>query len=204
MYTVGLVLFPGSNCDEETYHFLNSYVGLKVNKIWHKDTNIQRHDMYVLPGGFSYGDYLRPGKLATFSPALIDIRKHVSASQCKIIGICNGFQILCELGLLPGTLRQNLNCQFICKTVSIYDTQETYRVPIAHGEGNYYHPNPEKLNVAYRYTNNPNGSTDSIAALYNWSGNVLGMMPHPERAFKSYHASKDGYKIFDNFGLKML
>lgn len=204
MYTIGLVIFPGSNCDNETYDFLRSYKGLKINKIWHKDTNIQQHDMYVLPGGFSYGDYLRPGKLATFSPALVDIKKHVQSSQSKIIGICNGFQILCELGLLPGTLRKNENCRFVCKTVSIYDTQETYSVPIAHGEGNYYNTHPESLNVAYRYTDNPNGSTDSIAGLYNWSGNVLGMMPHPERAFKPYHSSQDGFKIFDNFGLKML
>lgn len=204
MYTVGLVIFPGSNCDNETFEFLQTYVGFKVSKIWHKETKVPKHDMYVFPGGFSYGDYLRPGKLATLSPALKDIHYHVSKQDSKALGICNGFQILCELGLLPGTLMKNKNCNFICKTVDIKDTQEIYRIPIAHGEGNFYHPNPEDINVAYRYVNNPNGSTDNIAGVYNNAGNVLGMMPHPERAFKSYHSSKDGYKIFDNFGLRLL
>ena len=204
MYTVGLVIFPGSNCDQETYDFLQTYVGVKVNKIWHKDTHIKPHDLYVLPGGFSYGDYLRPGKLASMSPALVEIEQHVRTKDRKILGICNGFQILCEIGLLPGTLRQNNNLQFICKLVTITNGRSNFQIPIAHGDGNYYHPNPEELDVAYTYNDNPNGSTNDIAGIYNLQRNVLGMMPHPERAFKSFHESKDGYKIFENFAKGVL
>jgi len=202
MYTVGVIIFPGSNCDAETVDFLNTYTGLRVNRIWHKDTNIKMHDMYVFPGGFSYGDYMRAGKLATFSPAVAEIEKHIRLYEKKALGICNGFQILCELNLLPGTLRQNENLQFICKPVTIYNEDEDYTVPIAHGMGNYYHPHPELVNVAYRYSDNPNGSTNNIAGVYNHRGNVLGLMPHPERAFKHYHVSQDGYKILENFATK--
>jgi len=196
---IGVIIFPGSNCDLETVEFLSSYVGLNVKRIWHKETNIKPHYMYVFPGGFSYGDYMRAGKLATFSPALKEIVKHIKTGKSRALGICNGFQILCEMSLLPGTLTKNKDCKFICKTLDINDEHSTYKLPVAHGQGNYYHPNPESLNVAYRYTDNINGSTDSIAGLYNWGGNVLGMMPHPERAFKYFHPSQDGFKIFDKF-----
>lgn len=196
---IGVVIFPGSNCDSETLEFLSHYVGIKVNKIWHKETNIKKHFMYIFPGGFSYGDYMRAGKLATFSPALKEIYNHITNENSKALGICNGFQILCEMKILPGTLLKNENCQFICKTVEISNSTGKYMIPIAHGQGNYYHPNPETINVAYTYTDNPNGSVSNIAGIYNEKENVLGMMPHPERAFKLFHASQDGFKILDQF-----
>lgn len=199
MYNIGLVIFPGSNCDAETYDFLKSFPDVKVTKIWHKETELKRQDMYILPGGFSYGDYLRPGKLASMSPALTEINRHATIVDSKVLGICNGFQILCEMGLLPGTLRKNNNLQFICKTVNITCGYRSYDIPIAHGDGNFYCEKPEYLNVAYWYTNNPNGSTNDIAGIYNRKGNVLGMMPHPERAWKEYHASQHGIQILENF-----
>ena len=158
--------------------------------------------MYVLPGGFSYGDYLRAGALANLSPIVKELKK----TDRKILGICNGFQILCEAGLLPGTLRINSTEKFICKPMDIitWPVHNQRRIPIAHAEGNYYHPNPAKLveeqKVAYTYygyENNPNGSTRGICGIRN--NNVLGMMPHPERAFESYHCSQDGFKILEDF-----
>ena len=200
MIKVGVVIFPGTNCDKETIKFLKTFKEFNVYTIWHRDTNIELHDLYVFPGGFSYGDYLRAGKIATFSPAVEEIEKHIRLFEKKALGICNGFQILCELDLLPGTLRINDNLKFICKPITICDSDDEYVIPIAHGMGNYYHPHPEMLNVAYRYYNdNPNGSVNDIAGIYNWRGNVLGLMPHPERAFENHHASKDGYKIIENF-----
>lgn len=205
MYKVGVIIFPGSNCVAETVQFLQQYPkrwefsqSITISNIWHKEPRFRNHDMFILPGGFSYGDYLRPGKLASMSPALDRIVEYAEQGT-KILGICNGFQILCEMGLLPGTLRCNNNLQFICKDTTIYHDEQEFSIPVAHGAGNYYHPKPYLVNVAYRYRNNPNGSADSIAGIYNTQGNILGMMPHPERAFKSYHRSQDGYKIFTNF-----
>jgi len=197
-----IIIFPGSNCDNEMERFLYAYTKIKPIRVWHKETRLPNVDMYVLPGGFSYGDYLRAGALATLSPIITELKK----TDRKILGICNGFQILCEAGLLPGTLRINSTEKFICKPMDIitWPVHHQRRIPIAHAEGNYYHPNPAKLveeqKVAYSYylyENNPNGSTMGICGIRN--NNVLGMMPHPERAFESYHCSQDGFKILEDF-----
>ena len=197
-----IIIFPGSNCDNETERFLYKCTGIAPIRVWHKETKLPNVDMYVLPGGFSYGDYLRAGALANLSPIVKELKK----TDRKILGICNGFQVLCEAGLLPGTLRINKTEKFICKPVDITTWPVHYkrRIPVAHAEGNYYHPNPAKLveeqKVAYTYygyENNPNGSTRGICGIRN--NNVLGMMPHPERAFESYHCSQDGFKILEDF-----
>ena len=191
-----IIIFPGSNCDNEMERFLHKYTGVKSIRVWHKETQLPDVDLYVLPGGFSYGDYLRAGALASFSPIMKELKK----TDRKILGICNGFQILCEAGLLPGTLRINRTQKFICKPVTIYRGYDRYNIPIAHAEGNYYHPHPAKVSIAFTYAEDVNGSTGFIAGVAN--NNVLGMMPHPERAFESYHCSQDGFKIleiFENF-----
>jgi phosphoribosylformylglycinamidine synthase len=173
--------------------FLCNYTGIKPIRVWHKETQLPDVDLYVLPGGFSYGDYLRAGVLASFSPVMKELKK----TDRKILGICNGFQILCAAGLLPGTLRINKTQKFICKPVSVCQGSTNYIIPIAHAEGNYYHPNPSKINIEFTYAEDINGSTNHIAGVsYN---NVLGMMPHPERAFETYHCSQDGIKILENF-----
>ena len=186
-----IIIFPGSNCDNEMERFLHKCTGVKPIRVWHKETTLPDVDLYVLPGGFSYGDYLRAGALASFSPIMKELKK----TDRKILGICNGFQIPCEAGLLPGTLRINKTQEFICKPVTVCQGSTYYIIPIAHAEGNYYHPNPEEVNIAFTYANDINGSTNYIAGVTN--NNVLGMMPHPERAFESYHCSQDGSTIFE-------
>lgn len=186
-----IIIFPGSNCDNEMERFLHKCTGVKPIRIWHKETTLPDVDLFVLPGGFSYGDYLRAGALAPLSPIMKELKK----TDKKILGICNGFQILCESGLLPGTLQINKTQKFICKPVTICQGNTYYEIPIAHAEGNYYHPNPDEVNIAYTYTEDVNGSTNYIAGITN--NNVLGMMPHPERAFETYHCSQDGMNIFE-------
>lgn len=198
-YNVGVIMFPGSNCVQETIDFFN-FLECDVSSIFHKETNIPKLDLYVLPGGFSYGDYIRTGMLSSKSPVMNEIEKHARQGS-KVLGICNGFQILCERKMLPGTLRKNKNLTFICDIVRIRNTQTNrlYVLPMAHGEGNYYHSNPSEVNVAYRYVYDINGSVQNIAGIYNDEGNVLGIMPHPERAFKRYHHSEDGIEIVKQF-----
>lgn len=198
-YNVGVIMFPGSNCVQETIDFFNC-LECDVSSIFHKETNIPKLDLYVLPGGFSYGDYIRTGMLSSKSPVMNEIEKHARQGS-KVLGICNGFQILCERKMLPGTLRKNKNLTFICDIVRIRNTQTNrlYVLPMAHGEGNYYHSNPSEVNVAYRYVYDINGSVQNIAGIYNDEGNVLGIMPHPERAFKRYHHSEDGIEIVKKF-----
>ena len=198
-YNVGVIMFPGSNCVQETIDFFNC-LECDVSSIFHKETNIPKLDLYVLPGGFSYGDYIRTGMLSSKSPVMNEIEKHARQGS-KVLGICNGFQILCERKMLPGTLRKNKNLTFICDIVRIRNTQtnKLYVLPMAHGEGNYYHSNPSEVNVAYRYVYDINGSVQNIAGIYNDEGNVLGIMPHPERAFKRYHHSEDGIEIVKKF-----
>ncbi len=188
-----IIIFPGSNCDNEMERFLYNYTGIKPIRVWHKETQLPDVDLYVLPGGFSYGDYLRAGVLASFSPVMKELKK----TDRKILGICNGFQILCAAGLLPGTLRINKTQKFICKPVTVCQGSTYYIIPIAHAEGNYYHPNPSKINIEFTYTEDINGSTNHIAGVAH--NNVLGMMPHPERAFEAYHCSQDGIKILENY-----
>lgn len=191
-----IIIFPGSNCDNEMERFLYKFSGVKPILVWHKETTIPDADLYVIPGGFSYGDYLRVGALANLSPIMKEIKRVAKEGQ-KILGICNGFQILCEAGLLPGTLRINRTQKFICKPVTIYRGYDRYNIPIAHAEGNYYHPHPAKVGIAFTYADDVNGSTNYIAGVAN--NNVLGMMPHPERAFESYHCSQDGFEVLENF-----
>ena len=188
-----IIIFPGSNCDNEMERFLYNYTGIKPIRVWHKETQLPDVDLYVLPGGFSYGDYLRAGVLASFSPVMKELKK----TDRKILGICNGFQILCAAGLLPGTLRINKTQKFICKPVTVCQGSTYYIIPIAHAEGNYYHPNPSKINIEFTYTEDINGSTNHIAGVAH--NNVLGMMPHPERAFETFHCSQDGIKILEKF-----
>ena len=189
-----LVEFPGSNCVAETQRFLDD-----PTMVWHTETELPDGDLYVLPGGFSYGDYMRGGALAGLSPIIASLKQKAIQGK-KILGICNGFQILCEIGLLPGTLRKNQSGLFVCETQTVYDDHNDYILPIAHGEGNYYHPNPSVVNVALRYKfSNPNGSVDNIAGIYNNTKNVMGLMPHPERAFETFHITQDGFKLLDNF-----
>ena len=193
-----IIIFPGSNCDNEMERFLYDYTGIKPIRVWHKETQLPDVDLYVLPGGFSYGDYLRAGALAPLSPVMKELKK----TDRKILGICNGFQILCAAGLLPGTLRINKTQKFICKPVTVCQGSTYYIIPIAHAEGNYYHPNPSKINIEFTYTEDINGSTNHIAGVAH--NNVLGMMPHPERAFETYHCSQDGINIFKTLYAKSI
>ena len=219
----GIVVFPGSNCDRDMEHALRHDLGQEVIMLWHKDHDLSaftKDDCIVLPGGFSYGDYLRCGALARFSPMMESVIKHAQNGG-KVLGVCNGFQILCESGLLPGALLMNDNQQFICKNVFIKNdnqasainkdiTPQPLKIPIAHGEGRYFADaetlaNIEKNNqVIFRYCDEngevgnatPNGSTNHIAGICNEGRNVFGMMPHPERATSSILGNEDGMLLF--------
>ncbi|MBG98082.1 phosphoribosylformylglycinamidine synthase I [bacterium] len=211
---VGVVVFPGSNCDRDAYRFMSD-LGFSTQWLWHGDTNLKNVDLVFLPGGFSYGDYLRSGAIAKFSPIMEEIKEHADKGGA-VVGICNGFQILIESGLLPGAMRTNKTNSFICdwsKLVKIECVDgpwngpkdgELLNIPIAHMEGNWY--GDEKLlqqikenkQIIYRYEENMNGSVDNIAGLLNKKGNVLGMMPHPERASSALLGSSDGIKVFEN------
>ncbi len=210
-----VIVFPGSNCDNDAYYVVEKHLGLSVDFVWHKDNNLDGYDCIIIPGGFSYGDYLRAGAVARFSNIMEEIKK-ASIKGKLIIGICNGFQILVESGLLPGALITNNSTSFISKNINLqvvnnesiftsnYVKNETISMPIAHKQGNYY-ANSELLvqlkdnnQIAFKYTNNPNGSCDDIAGIFNDKKNILGMMPHPERAAENILGSKDGIKIFES------
>ena len=214
----GVVVFPGSNCDRDMQYALEKDLGREVIMLWHKDNDLSMFtydDCIVLPGGFSYGDYLRCGAIARFSPmmqAVIDFANNGG----KVLGVCNGFQILCESGLLPGVLLQNANQQFICKNVFLQHTTDALKIPIAHGEGRYFADDntldalEENGQILFRYCNeagisedeaNPNGAVRNIAGIRNKAGNVFGMMPHPERATNDVLGNKDGLRIFEILGL---
>ena len=211
----GVVVFPGSNCDRDMYNALVHDLKQECTMLWHKDSDISSfttEDCIVLPGGFSYGDYLRTGAIARFSPIMQSIIEFAKKGG-KVLGVCNGFQILCESHLLPGALLRNNNQQYICKNLFIKDAEnEVYKIPIAHGEGRYYADEEtlKKLEannqVLFRYCNengevvpeaNPNGSMENIAGISNEQGNVIGMMPHPERACSPLLGNTDGRKIFN-------
>lgn len=218
----GVVVFPGSNCDRDMMEALQNDLGQTVVPLWHKDKDISMFstdDCIVLPGGFSYGDYLRCGAIARFSPmmqSVIDFAKQGG----KVLGVCNGFQILCESGLLPGVLLRNANQKFICKNVYIKSANgPALKIPIAHGEGRYFAGEEvlaalEKNNqVIYRYCNekgdvvdesNPNGTTYNIAGICNEGRNVFGMMPHPERACSSSLHNTDGREVFKQLFAPMM
>jgi phosphoribosylformylglycinamidine synthase len=218
----GVIVFPGSNCDHDAYHVISKHVGQPVDFIWHRDTDLKAYDALIIPGGFSYGDYLRAGALARFSPVMNSV-KEFAARGGFVLGICNGFQILCETGLLPGALIRNRDLHFICDHVSVrVETIETpftnqlqsarvLRIPIAHAEGNYVCDDAtlEELEsedrIVFRYCDagglvtdeaNPNGSRDNIAGICNRERNVLGLMPHPERACEDLLGSSDGRDLF--------
>ncbi|PGL70847.1 phosphoribosylformylglycinamidine synthase subunit PurQ [Bacillus sp. AFS055030] len=208
-----VIVFPGSNCDVDMYHAIKDELGEEVEYVWHDSTNLDEFDGILLPGGFSYGDYLRSGAIAGFANVM-DAVKKAAAEGKPVFGVCNGFQILTEAGLLPGTLRRNEKLKFMCKPVELvvennesmfttgYEKGQVITVPIAHGEGNYYcdQETYEALKsnnqIIFRYQNNPNGSLDDIAGIVNEKGNVLGMMPHPERAVDALLGSADGLQLF--------
>ncbi|MBI1805034.1 MAG: phosphoribosylformylglycinamidine synthase subunit PurQ [Ignavibacteriae bacterium] len=218
----GVVVFPGSNCDHDAHYALEHVLHQDVRFLWHKDSSIGDVDVIVLPGGFSYGDYLRCGAIARFSPIMKEVIDFADRGG-TVVGICNGFQILCEAGLLPGALLRNECLTFVCKYVNVRvenaDTRftsrcrpgEVLRIPIAHGEGNYF-ADDETLcrlesngRILFRYCErdgsiteaaNPNGSCSNIAGIVNEQGNVMGMMPHPERASDPLLGPTDGQKIF--------
>ncbi|MEO6455689.1 MAG: phosphoribosylformylglycinamidine synthase subunit PurQ [Ginsengibacter sp.] len=212
----GVVVFPGSNCDKDIISALQDEMQQEVIELWHKDKDLSafdKSDCIILPGGFSYGDYLRCGAIAKFSPMMQSVIAFAHAGG-QVLGICNGFQILCESGLLPGVLLRNANMQFVCKNIFLTNTgdaqKQVFKIPIAHGEGRYY-ANDEVLNdlekhnqVVYKYcdeagninsSSNPNGALLNIAGIRNKEGNVMGMMPHPERACSKALNNEDGRKV---------
>jgi phosphoribosylformylglycinamidine synthase len=215
----GIVVFPGSNCDRDMQDALEYHLGKEVVMLWHKDkdiSNFTTEDCIVLPGGFSYGDYLRCGAIARFSPMMQSVIEFANRGG-KVLGVCNGFQILCESGLLPGVLLGNAEQQFVCKNVYMKtDNGEPLKIPIAHGEGRF-HADEETLNeleangqILFRYCDesgkieesfNPNGTSRHIAGIRNKEGNVFGMMPHPERAVSTELGNTDGRKVFELLGL---
>jgi phosphoribosylformylglycinamidine synthase len=222
-----VVVFPGSNCDSDCFHALKR-AGYSVDYVWHKETELPRLDLVVLPGGFSYGDYLRTGAIARFSPIMRSVARFAEGGGF-VLGICNGFQILLEAGLLPGAMLRNRDLQFICRHVFLrvennqtvftrdYGAKEIISVPIAHGEGNYF-AEPAVLErlekegrIVFRYASekgevteafNPNGSRHNIAGIINEKGNVLGMMPHPERASEALLGSSDGARMWSSLGME--
>ena len=218
----GIVVFPGSNCDHDCYHILKHILQLETDWVWHKDEALNAYDFIVLPGGFSYGDYLRPGAIARFSPIMKSIIDYANQGG-RVLGICNGFQILVESGLLPGVLMDNEGQRFICKNLTLRvennDTPFTsqckvgdvLQIPINHGQGRYFADNDTLKQMAkndqvlFRYCDaegnasdaaNPNGSLDNIAGIANESKNVMGMMPHPERCADPLWQNVDGQTIF--------
>ena len=220
----GVVTFPGSNCDEDMVYVLETLMGQEVERLWHKDTDLKGVDFVVLPGGFSYGDYLRSGAIAKLSPIMSEVIKHANNGG-YVLGVCNGFQILTETGLLEGALLHNDNQRFICKNIYLksegnytamtkdLNSQKAYKIPIAHGEGRYYASAEtiDKLSsnnqILFKYCNeeaevlksaNPNGSIDNIAGICNEGRNVFGMMPHPERAADAELSNLDGKAMFES------
>jgi len=220
----GIVVFPGSNCDHDCYHVVKNVLGQEAEYIWHKETQINGFDCLILPGGFSYGDYLRTGAIAKFSPVMKGV-KEFADSGGLVIGICNGFQILVEAGLLPGVLMRNRDLKFICENrylkvenrdipfTRLYNKGEVINVPIAHADGNYFADDQtlkrlqDNGQIVFRYCDadgntteeaNPNGSLLNIAGVCNEKRNVLGMMPHPERCAEEIMGNTDGKKIFES------
>ncbi|MBU7594665.1 phosphoribosylformylglycinamidine synthase subunit PurQ [Metabacillus halosaccharovorans] len=210
-----VIVFPGSNCDVDMYHAIKDELGEEVEYVWHDETDLSQYDGILLPGGFSYGDYLRSGAIARFSNVMKEVVKAAEAGK-PVLGVCNGFQILLEVGLLPGAMKRNENLKFMCRPVNLkvannetaftsaYAKDEVISIPIAHGEGNYYCDEQtlqtlkENNQIVFTYETNPNGSLVDIAGITNERGNVLGMMPHPERAVDELLGSADGLKLFQS------
>jgi phosphoribosylformylglycinamidine synthase len=212
---VGVIVFPGSNCDHDAWYAINENLHGKAEFIWHQSSNLSGVDAVLLPGGFSYGDYLRCGAIARFSLVMNAVKKF-AAEGGLVVGVCNGFQILVEAGMLPGALLRNQDLKFICRELRVrtettnspftskLEKGQVLHLPIAHGEGRYF-ADPRTLDelesedrVAFRYIDNPNGSVRSIAGILNRERNVMGMMPHPERACDLLMGSRDGLGIFES------
>ncbi len=221
---IGIIVFPGSNCDRDCAHVISEVMGQKAHLIWHQGTSVKGMDAIILPGGFSYGDYLRTGSIARFSPIMEAVIDFVGRGGL-VLGICNGFQILLEAGLLPGAMLRNKNLSFICEDIYVrvvnadtpFTTQchsgQVLQLPIAHADGNYY-TDPVTLSalqanaqIVFRYcdkngnpiiSSNPNGSIDNIAGIRNAQGNVIGLMPHPERCTEMILSNQDGRLIFES------
>ena len=219
-----VVRFPGSNCDQDAFHVLKNVLAQEVDYVWHKDDSLHGADAIVVPGGFSYGDYLRCGAIARFSPIMPAVKAAAAAGK-TVLGICNGFQILCESGLLPGALMRNIGLKYVCKPVHVrVENNETpftntcrkgevLTIPVGHMEGNYFCDETTLAElkrdnrIVFRYANaqgeitpeaNPNGSLENIAGICSSGRNVLGMMPHPERAAEPELGGTDGFKIFES------
>ena len=210
-----VIVFPGSNCDHDAHHVLKNTFNRKVDFIWHKESNLDNYDAILIPGGFSYGDYLRTGAIAKFSPIMKEV-VNLAKKGTPVIGICNGFQILLEAGLLPGALINNKNIKFLSQMVDLnvvtsntiftknISKGKSLSMPIAHKEGNYIADKStidtleQNDQIVFRYNNNPNGSINNIAGIINSERNVLGMMPHPERACSHMLGSEDGKYIFQS------
>jgi len=209
-----VIVFPGSNCDVDMYHAAKDELGEDAEYVWHDETSLDGFDAVLLPGGFSFGDYLRTGAIARFSPIMNEVVKAAEAGK-PILGVCNGFQVLLEAGLLPGAMRRNESLKFICRPVnltvknnetmftSLYNKDQVIQIPVAHGEGNYYCDEAtlgslkDNNQIVFTYQGtNPNGSIEDIAGIVNKGGNVLGMMPHPERAVDPLLGGADGLKLF--------
>jgi phosphoribosylformylglycinamidine synthase len=227
---VGIVVFPGSNCDHDTEYAVASFSGVRPVMLWHNEHDLKGCDAVILPGGFSYGDYLRCGSIARFSPIMREVIEFARKGG-PVLGICNGFQVLVESGLLEGALIRNAGRKFICRQSTIkvasnstiftenYEIGEVLRVPVAHGEGNYY-ASTETIDtlesngqVVFRYTDvegnetaesNFNGSLNNIAGIVNRQGNVLGLMPHPERASEELLGSSDGRRLFESLFMHLV
>ena len=224
MEKFGVVIFPGSNCDEDMIYVLETILKQKVERLWHKETDLKNCEFIVLPGGFSYGDYLRSGAIAKFSPIMNEVVAHANKGG-YVLGICNGFQVLCEAHLLPGALLHNNNQKFICKNVflktltnntlltSSVDLESPLKIPIAHGEGRFYADKEvmdsiiDNDEIMFKYCGpggeinadfNPNGSLENVAGICNAKRNVFGMMPHPERASDDVLGNMDGKRLFES------
>jgi phosphoribosylformylglycinamidine synthase subunit PurQ / glutaminase len=220
----GIVVFPGSNCDHDSHYVAETIMGQEARLIWHKESSIGDVDVVILPGGFSYGDYLRSGALARFSPIMKDVVRFANKGGA-VFGICNGFQVLVEAGLLPGVLLRNDSLRFVCRYVhlrvenagTLFTSRcmkgDVLEIPIAHGDGNYFTDTDtlkrleDENQIVFRYSDrlgnvtdeaNPNGSLSNIAGIINREGNVMGMMPHPERAADPVLHHTDGKKVFDS------
>ena len=209
---VAVIVFPGSNCDHDIYHVLKHTLGLSTEFVWHKTADLSGFDAVVLPGGFSYGDYLRSGAIASLAPVMREV-KAMAEGGAPVLGICNGFQILCEAGMLPGALYRNSGLRFVCRQVSLkvenvetpftscYEQGEIVSMPVANFDGQYFATDEvlDRLEgegrVTFRYLDNPNGSARDIAGIVNEGGNVMGLMPHPERASDLLLGGAGGLKV---------
>ena len=210
-----VIVFPASNCDRDMKVALERSIGSPVDMVWHRDTELKKYDLVAVPGGFSYGDYLRCGAMAARSPIMAEVVKHAERGG-HVLGVCNGFQVLCEAGLLPGVLMRNAHLKFVCRDVTLkverndtaftggYAAGQTITYPVAHHDGNYF-ADADTLariegegQVAFRYADNPNGSMNDIAGVFNATRTVMGLMPHPERLVDAQLGGIDGKPLFDH------